>query len=136
MKKAVKLFLITNGIILILQSMLLLIKPSAFRITACITPESPNLVEIMTLYGGLKLGLGFFSFWSAFNTKRYKIALSIFTFIYFITEITKLIGIIQYGDKDLNKLIAMAAKVVCAFSAFYINKVIFYSKRRIEAPNF
>src|SRR3970282_2538111 len=123
MNKIAKIFLITNGIILIVYGLVFLIKPTTLGQIIGFTSNSPNtLVEVMAFYGGLELCLGWLFILSSLDIKRYNVSLTAFSFIFYAAGIARLIGIVQYGHEDPSQLIVAGIELSFAIFAFSFNK--------------
>jgi uncharacterized membrane protein len=106
MNKLKKIFLIINGVILLTYGLVFLVKPTTLGKIVGFTYNNPNaLVEIMAFYGGLEIGLGLFFIWSALDKKRFKTALTAFTFIFLATGVARLLGIFEFGHEDPSQII-------------------------------
>jgi hypothetical protein len=125
MNKAIKYFLIINGIILLSYAIVLLTKPATLGEMVGFTQHSPNtLVEVMAFYGGLELGLALFFIWSAFNTNRFKPALTAFILIFLCAGTVRLIGLIQHGFEGSSQPVVSVIEISFSLFAIWLTKKI------------
>ena len=116
-----KYFLLINGIILLGYAIVFLIKPATLGEIVGFTQHSPNTpVEIMAFYGGFEFGLAGFFIWSAFNTCRFKPALSAFILIFLSAGLARLIGIIQYGFDGPSQPVVAAIEIAFSVLAIWL----------------
>lgn len=123
MNKAIRYFLIINGIILLSYAIVLLAKPATLGEMVGFTHYSPNtLIEVMAFYGGFELGLALFFIWSAFNTKRFKQALTAFVLIFLCAGTARFIGLIKYGFAGSSQPVVSVIEISFSLFAIWLRK--------------
>ncbi|MES2746835.1 MAG: DUF4345 domain-containing protein [Bacteroidota bacterium] len=131
MNALAKLFLIINGIILITYGLVFLINPTILgRLVGFTYNNSNAMIEVMAFYGGLKIGIGCFFIWCAFDDNRHKMALAAFTIIFLATGIARGIGYLQFGDEDPIQLIISGIELSFCLFAFCLHTIVpFFQKK-------
>jgi hypothetical protein len=123
MNKSTKYFLIINGIILLSYAIVFLIKPVTLGEIVGFTQHSSNtFVEVMAFYGGFEFGLGTFFIWSAFNTNRFKPALTAFILIFLCAGIARLIGLSQHGFDGPSQPVVSGIEISFSVFALWLRK--------------
>lgn len=121
MTKFTKAFLILNGMILLIYSVVFIIKPQMLGSLVGFTAHSPNaLVEVTAFYGGLEFGLATFLIWSAFRESRLKPALVLFVFAFLAAGVARLAAIFLYGFDDPSQPSVAALEISFSLVAFWL----------------